>query len=68
MASAYVKVYCATDDGKVLVRTYGGNSNEVRRMKKVYDEMTREVFCEMHPWFKDKCGGEFNITTLYHRK
>lgn len=60
MARRHMSVYLS--DG-TKVRTFGGNGSDVKRMCRLYANMTKEQFLSMHPKFKDIC--DRNIFKLY---
>ncbi len=64
MACAYIKVSCNDKH----VRTFGGNLKEVKRMKKLYENMTVSEFIEYHPRFVNECKDKDDITVKYRRK
>lgn len=61
MARKCMTVYCLTDIGEVEVRTFGGNTTDVRAMVQMYKQMTQEHFFLRHPKYRDLCKSAFGI-------
>lgn len=64
MAAAYIKVYCAGE----LVRIFGGNKKEVRRMRDQYEKMTVAEFVRNHQRFGGKCQRQKDIVVVFRKK
>lgn len=61
MAKKCMEVYCLTDAGEVKVRTFDGNTSEVREMVRMYQQMTQEHFFLRHPKYRELCKTMFGI-------
>lgn len=64
MARAYIKVYCKNN----LVRVFGGNTNEVRKMKQEYENMTVLEFVEKHKQYKQMCKDKNDIVIFFKKQ
>lgn len=60
VARRYMSVYC----NGIEVRTFGGNGSDVKRMVRLYQNMTKEEFLAKHPKFIDVCKDKFNLIVI----
>ena len=65
MAAASITIYLNSILNKNIVRIFGGNKSEVRKMHELYQNMTKEDFIIKHPKFADMCKDKFKLYIFY---
>lgn len=66
MARRHVTIFVNAEDcEKNHVRTFGGNGCDVREIRDLYSNMTKEEFLVKHPKFVDMCKEKFELYIYY---
>lgn len=59
--SIYINGYCEENH----VRTFGGNGDNVREVRDLYKNMSKEEFLTRHPRFAEMCQDKFELHVDY---
>jgi hypothetical protein len=65
VARRSVSIYVNGWEEENHVRTFGGNGSDVREVRDVYKNMSKEEFLTHHPKFADMCQDKFELHVSY---